>query len=420
MNKKNTNSKNMKRTLTLFVLITLGLFSCNKDDSDIKDLNIDFKSEKLIKADNEFGLDLFKGVYNDSKTPVNFMISPLSVSVALSMAYNGAETETKTEMEEALRIKGFSRDEINKAYKELITALTTADPKVTMEIANSIWYSDIYHVEQSFLDVNKTYYDAEVESADFSDLNTVNLINNWVSEKTHEKIPEIIDEISPDMVMFLINAIYFNGIWTKEFNPESTQKLPFKTESGNYKSTSMMGRKDSLNYFSNETFSAIEMPYGQGNYNMMILLPNEDKTVSEIIGQLNPENWEKWQKALKFKNSIDIRLPRFKIEFDIKLNEILKAMGMQLAFTDMADFSGINPARDLFISYVKHKTFVEVDEEGTEAAAVTIIGFETTSAQPGEVQWIPFHCYSPFLFAITEKDTGAILFMGKVGDPTKK
>jgi serine protease inhibitor len=406
----------------LFSILTLIaiLFSCNKDDSDIKDLNIDFKSEKLIKADNEFGLDLFKGVYNDSKTPVNFMISPLSVSVALSMAYNGAETETKTEMETALRIKGFSRDEINKAYKELITALTTADPKVTMEIANSIWYSNIYHVEQNFLDVNKSYYDAEVESADFADLKTITLINNWVSEKTHEKIPEIINEISPGMVMFLINAIYFNGIWTKEFNPESTQKLSFKTESGNYKTTSMMGRKDSLDYFSNETFSAIEMPYGQGNYNMMVLLPNEDKTVSDIISQLNPENWGNWQKDLKFKNSIDIRLPKFKIEFDIKLNDILKAMGMPLAFTDMADFSGINPARDLFISYVKHKTFVEVDEEGTEAAAVTIIGFETTSAEPGQEQWTQFYCTRPFLFAITEKDTGAILFLGKVGDPTKK
>jgi serpin B len=409
----------MKRTLTFIALITIGLFSCSKDDSDIKDIDIDFKSEKLIKADNEFGLDLFKGIYNDSKTSVNFMISPLSVSVALSMAYNGAETETRTEMEEALRIKGFSRDEINKAYKQLIVALTTADEKVTMEVANSIWYSDIYPVEQSFLDVNKTYYNAEVEAADFSDPNTVNLINKWVSDKTHEKIPEIIQEISPEMVMYLINAIYYNGTWTKEFNPESTQKLSFKTESGNYKSTDMMGRKDSLNYFSNETFSSIEMPYGQGNYNMMVLLPNEDKTVSDILGQLNPENWEKWQKALKLTNSIDIRLPKFKIEFEIKLNEILKAMGMQLAFTEMADFSGINPARDLFISYVKHKTFIEVDEEGTEAAAVTIIGFETTSAGPGQEQWIPFYCTRPFLFAITEKDTGAILFMGKVGDPTK-
>jgi len=409
----------MRRKLILITLITLGLFSCNKDDSDVKKIDISLKSEKLIKADNEFGLDLFKGVFSEPKTPENFMISPLSVSVALSMAYNGAETETKTEMEEALRIKGFSRDEINDAYKQLITALTTADDKVIMEVANSIWYRNTYPVEQSFLDVNKTYYNAEVKATDFSDPNTIKLINNWVSDKTHEKIPEIIQEIPVEAVMYLINAIYFNGTWTKEFNPESTQELSFETESGNYKSTNMMGRKDSLNYFSNETFSAIELPYGQGNYNMMVMLPNDDKKVSDIIGQLNPENWAKWQNALKFTNSIDIRLPKFKIEFDIKLNEILQAMGMKQAFTPLADFSGINKSKNLFISYVKHKTFIDVYEKGTEAAAVTIIGFETTSIGPGQKQWIPFYCLRPFLFVITEKETGAILFMGKVGDPTK-
>jgi serine protease inhibitor len=410
----------MKQKLFFAALITIVLFSCNdKTVEEPKLINIDQKSQELIKADNDFGLDLFKGVYNDPKTPVNFMISPLSVSVALSMAYNGAETETKTEMEEAMRITGFSREEINAANKQLIEALTSADDKVIMEVANSIWYRNNYPVEQSFLDVNKTYYNAEVDPADFSDPNTIKLINNWVSDKTHEKIPQIITEIPAEAVMYLINAIYFNGTWTKEFNTESSQMLPFKTENGNYLNTVMMGRKDSLNYLSNETFSAIKMPYGKGNFNMMVLLPNEDKTVSDIIGQLNPTNWAKWQKDLKFKNSIDIRFPKFKVEFDIKLNDILKAMGMKLAFTSSADFSGINKSKDLFISYVKHKTFVEVDEKGTEAAAVTIIGFETTSEGPGEEQWTPFHCYSPFLFAITEKDTGAILFIGKVGNPAK-
>ncbi|HNW50882.1 MAG TPA: serpin family protein [Prolixibacteraceae bacterium] len=407
----------MKR-LSFILLLIVALFSCNKDDSTVKDLGISEKSEKLINANNEFGLDLFTRVYNAPKTPVNFMISPFSVAVALSMAYNGAETETKIEMEEAMQIPDFSRDDINNSYKQLITALTTADDKVIMEVANSIWYSNTYPVQQSFLDVNTTYYNAEVEAANFSDANTVNQINNWVSDKTHEKITQIITDISPEMVMYLINAIYFKGTWTKEFNTESTQLLPFKAENGNYQVTAMMGRRDTLNYFSNGTFSAIELPYGQGNYNMMVLLPNEDKTVADIIGQLNSSNWAKWQKAFKKTNSIDIRFPRFKIEYDIKLNDILMSMGMEQAFTSSADFSGINPARDLFISYVKHKTYIDVNEEGTEAAAVTVIGFENTSAN--EPQWIPFHCYNPFLFAITEKDSGAILFMGKVGNPAKK
>lgn len=407
----------MKR-IPCILLLVVTLFSCDKDDRTADGLSISKKTEQLINATNEFGLDLFTRVYNAPKTPVNFMISPFSVSVALSMAYNGAETETKAEMEEALHIPDFSRDDINNSYKQSITTLTSADDKVTMEIANSIWYSALYPVQQPFLDVNTTYYNAEVNAANFSDANTVNLINNWVSDKTHEKITQIITEISPEMVMFLINAIYFKGTWTKEFNIESTQMLPFKAENGNYQVTAMMGRKDTLNYFANSTFSAIELPYGKGNFNMMILLPNEDKTVADIFGQLNAANWAIWKKTFKKTNSIDLRIPRFKVEYDIKLNDILMSMGMEQAFTPSADFSGINPARDLFISYVKHKTYIDVNEEGTEAAAVTVVGLENTS--PDQTQWIPFHCYNPFLFAITEKDSGAILFMGKVGNPSKR
>jgi len=412
----------MNTKLLSISLLTVALFACNKgtDDPGIKDITIDAKSEKLVEADNEFGLDLFKKVYDDPETPGNFMISPLSVSLALSMAYNGANTETKEEMKEAMRLDGLTPEEINNAYKSLVEALTSADDKVMMEVANSIWYRNNYSVQQSFLDINKNYYDAEVNAADFNNPETVDLINGWVSDKTHEKIPEIIKAIPSDAVMYLINAIYFNGTWTKEFNPESTQEFSFENEKGNYVVAELMGRKDSLNYFSNETFSAIELPYGKGNFNMMVMLPNYDKSVGEVIGQLSPSNWEKWQKAFVHTNSVDIRLPKYKIEFEIMLNDILKSMGMQQAFTTSADFSGINPARDLYISMVKHKTFVEVDEEGTEAAAVTIIGFTNTSVNPVGPQWIPFYCTRPFLFAITEKETGAILFMGKVGDPTLK
>ena len=412
----------MKVKTLFFILLTMSLFACNKanDDSNIKDLDIDAKSEKLIEASNKFGLDLFKEVYNDAKTPENFMISPLSVSLAMAMVYNGAENETKAEMEEALRLEGFTRDEINQSYKLVVNALLTADDKVTMDVANSIWYRETYQVEESYLNVNQNYYDAEVNASDFTDPETVTLINNWVTDKTNDKITSIIDEIPSDAIMYLINAIYFNGTWTKEFNPEGTQQLSFKNSNGNYILTDMMIRNDSLNYFSNDVFSAIELPYGQGNFNMMVMLPNNDKTVSDIIGQISTENWDKWQEALKFTNSIGIWLPKFRIEFDKKLNDILKDMGMNLAFTSNADFSSIDPAKNLYISYVKHKTFIETDEEGTEAAAVTIVGDVGGSADPNAVEWIPFHCTKPFLFAITEKDTGAILFMGKVGDPSKK
>jgi serpin B len=402
-------------TFLLFVAFT----SCNSEDNqDQKNIDLGLKSEQLIKHNNEFGLDLFQLIYADAKTPENFMISPLSVSMALSMAYNGAETETKDEMAKALRTENFTRDEMNDIYKKLIEELTAADPKVAMEIANSIWCRNGYQVQQSYLDVNKTYYNAEVEVADFADPNTLKRINQWASDKTHEKIPHILDEISSDAVMFLMNAIYFKGNWAQEFNKESTQELGFNVGNDEYVQTPMMGRVDTLNYLSNETFSAIELPYGKGNFNMMVMLPNYDKSVEDVVTALTPENWAKWQSAFKITNGVDIRLPKFKVEYEVMLNKVLQAMGMELAFTEGADFSGINPARDLFISFVKHKTFVEVDEKGTEAAAVTIIGFETTSFDPDKPQKTYFHCDRPFLFAITEKETGTILFMGKIGNPT--
>lgn len=410
----------MKTKLISLLIIATIAFACNQENTvdDSGKIDLDLKSQTLIEADNEFGLDIFQSVYADKETPENFMISPLSISLALSMAYNGAETETKEEMSKAMRMEDFTRDEMNDIYQKLIDELTKVDPKVVMEIANSIWYRNGYPVQQDFLDVNNTFYNAEVEEADFMDPNTLTRINKWVSDKTHEKIPTILNEISPDAVMYLINAIYFNGKWSQEFNPESTQELSFAIANNQYVQAPMMGREDTLNYLSNDTFSAIELPYGKGNFNMMVMLPNFDKSVDDVIAQFTPENWKKWQSDMKITNNIDIRLPKFKVEFEIKLNQILQDMGMKQAFTAQADFSGINPARDLFISFVKHKTFVEVDEEGTEAAAVTIIGFETTSAGPNEPQKTYFHCDRPFLFAITEKETGAILFMGKIGNPT--
>ncbi|MFA9391611.1 MAG: serpin family protein [Prolixibacteraceae bacterium] len=406
------------RTIS-FLLVTLILFlatSCDEINDPVKKIDISLKSKQIVEADNAFGLDIFK-LINAGEEKANFMISPLSLSMALSMAYNGAETETKAEMAQALRIEDFTRDEINESYKSLIAALIAVDPKVAMEIANSIWYKNGYSVEQNFLDVNSTYYNAEVNECDFVDPNTVDVMNQWVSDKTHEKIPSIITEIPPLAVLYLINAIYFNGSWSQEFNPENSMELPFTTEAGEIVSTNMMSRLDTVNYLNNETFSAIEMPYGIGNFNMMVLLPNNEKSIDDVIENFSPENWKKWQTDLKLTNDVDILFPKFKIEYELTLNDILMSMGMKLAFTSQADFSSINVNKDLFISYVKHKTFIEVDEEGTEAAAVTIIGFETTSIDPNEPQKINFHCTRPFLFAITEKDTGAILFMGKVGNP---
>ena len=408
----------MKTQLILSVILSFILVftACDETNDPGGEIEVSTKSQEIVEADNAFGFDIFKLIANQ-EADTNFMISPLSISMALSMAYNGAETKTKTEMAEALRISDFTRDEINQTYKELIAALIAVDTDVAMEIANSIWYSDVFHVEENFLSVNQNYFDAEVQKGDFSDPNMTKKINDWVSEKTHEKIPTIIDAIDPATVMFIINAIYFNSSWTQEFNEENTYSELFERKNQNYVEVEMMQRLDTVNYLSNETFSAIELPYSKGNFNMMLILPDYDKTIADVVEKMNTENWASWQKDFKMTNDVDIVLPKFKIEYEKKLKDILQLMGMEEAFTTQADFSNINANRDLFISEVLHKTFIDVNEKGTEAAAVTAIIFDTTSFDPNEPQKIYFHCTRPFLFAITEKDTGAILFMGQVAEP---
>jgi serpin B len=236
-----------------------------------------------------------------------------------------------------------------------------------------------------------------------------------VDSKTHGKIPEILKEITPEQVMFLLNAIYFKGTWKKEFNKKSTTDLPFYPEKGGSVTVPVMSRTDTLDYAVNDLFSAIRLPYGSGNYNMYVFLPATGKKTGDIISRLNTENWSEWMKQFKKTETVVIRLPRYKFAYDIKLNEVLTYMGMGIAFTGAADFRGISKPGGIWIDYVKHKTFVEVNEEGTEAAAVTIVAIEKTMSGPEKVY---FTVDRPFFFAITEKSTGAILFIGTVKDPT--
>jgi serine protease inhibitor len=401
----------------LFSLILVILFqSCNlfnQDDNNA--LEISDKAKKLITSNNQFGFDLFTKVYAYEEEAENIMISPLSVALALAMTYNGAEGETRVAMEETLRLSGLSREQINESYKTLVDGLQSLDKKVLLEIANAIFYRQDFAVEADFVKVNSNYYSAEVSPLDFGSSSALETINGWVNKKTHTKIPEIIKEITPSHVMFLLNAIYFKGTWTKEFNKKSTKKQLFTYEDGSFSETDMMHRLDTVDYYKGDDFSMIRLPYGKQDYNMYLLLPEQANGLSGLVSQLTPANWEKWQKGVVENRSVDIMLPRFKFPYEIKLNDVLAQMGMGVAFTGAADFTGINRDGGLRIDYVKHKSFIEVNEEGTEAAAVTIVIIERTSAGDNEKTF--FHANHPFLFMITEKSTGAILFMGTVKRP---
>lgn len=408
------------KTIILLPLafILTSISSCQKNDlepDENKIINLDEKSAQLVEADNAFGIELFQTIRAESDEE-NLMISPLSVSVALAMAYNGADGETKTEMEEVLKLKGLTKEQINTSYKMLIEALQSLDEEVVFEIANAIFYADGFSVKPDFLSTHQNIYDAEVEALNFNNEASVDIINGWVAEKTKDKIEKIIDQLNPLDRMVLLNAIYFYGTWTNEFDKEGTHNLSFHKNDGTTLEVPMMTKLEKLPYKENTLFKAIKMPYGNGQYNMVILLPVSGNNSQDIIDVLTAANWKSWMGTFEMTDRVQITMPRFKYAFETQLKNVLKIMGMQKAFMPAnADFSGISD-EDLYISEAIHKSYIDVNETGTEAAAVTGLVFTTTSIGD-EPPTVPFYVDRPFVYAITENDTDAILFIGEVNHP---
>jgi serpin B len=383
-----------------------------------KQIKISAETQQLINSDNQFGFELMQKIVKSQDETKNTMISPVSVALALAMTYNGAAGETQEAMEKTLHLSGLSPNQINESYKSLMESLLSVDKKVTMKIANSIWYRQEFQVEQDFIEVNKKYYGAEVSPLDFDKPESVDIINDWVAEKTNDKIPKIVEKIDPLDVMFLINALYFNGKWKYQFDEEKTNEEPFYLQDGSEVKTDMMVTETDLRYHRNDLFQAVELPYGRGNYSMVCFLPTKDHQPDDIIATMNNKNWNQWMTNLDT-TGIELHLPKFKFEYKKKLNKMLKLLGMEVAFDPTkSDFSGINPNReDLYISEVLHKTFMEVDEKGTEAAAVTSVTITVTSVGGGGPMVLRFD--RPFVFAIREVTTNTIVFMGKLMEPHK-
>jgi len=399
--------------IILVLLLTIG--GCSNNLAPVpepQDIVMTQKSIELVKADNAFTFNLFKALPGSQGK--NVMVSPLSISLALSMALNGADGTTKTDMINTLGLNDLNIDEINQVYADLVTALKKADPNVVMNIANSIWIRKGYPVLEPFIVTNQKYFDARVESLDFN-TTALNTINNWVNEKTNAKIPRILDEISAEEIMFLINAIYFNGKWQVQFEKSQTQDGLFMLRTGATVNVPLMKIKEKFGYSEQSGYEALKMPYGRGKFGMFVLLPDAGKTPDQVMAQMTPAIWENLKTSLAVTTKVDVWMPRFEFTWESDLNEILSSLGMSVAFSEsQANFSKINPDDHLFITKVKHKTFVKVNEEGTEAAAVTSVGIGVTSAGPNGPE---FHVTRPFLFFITEEDTGAILFAGKVENP---
>jgi serpin B len=324
------------------------------------------------------------------------------------MLLNGSDTQTKDEIQKVLRVSS-DMATTNGIYKDLIDNLPLSDPKVKNTIANSVWYRNTFKVEQSYLDNLKSYFNAKAFGENFDDQATVNKINNWASDNTNGKIKKVLDQISADQVLFLMNALYFKGDWKTQFKAADTRDENFTGTKG-VKSVKMMNMTENVKYARRDNYQAIELPYGDGNYVMTVILP--DKSTDATLAGLSTTEWKQLNSALK-EQKVIVGLPKFTLEYEADLKKVLSEMGMQAAFSDNADLSKIaSPAGRLKVGMVKQNTYVGIDEKGTEAAAVTTIGVVLTSV-PVYPQVV---CNRPFLFVISEKQSNTILFTGKISN----
>ncbi len=375
------------------------------DTASSKSQEVDLQFTASVNA---FGLNLFQQLVQEYPGQ-NVFISPLSVSAALGMAYSGAGGETRAQMKQVLSFSGLTPEQINQSYQQLFSYLTGLDSNVRIEIANSIWYDARYTVKDSFIETNRKYFGVEIAPLDFGSATAAAIMNSWVNRSTHGKISRMVEKpLDPFMVMSLLNAIYFKGTWTNPF--QMTTGDFFLSSSGAKQPITMMLITNSMQYYDKPGLQIVDLPYGEGAYSMTIILPRQDMDINQFVLSLTEEKLNDWMLELSMKEG-SLALPRFKLEYETSLNEALQLLGIQDAFdARKADFSGMSDNPGLVISNVKHKTFVEVNEIGTEAAAAT---GKTINIGPGPQPFV-MDVNRPFVYMIRDRDTNTIFFIGRV------
>jgi serine protease inhibitor len=402
----------MKRRLTIVIaLLTLALGVLAAPPA--AGLSLAETQGSLASADLKFGFKLFSKLAGDKEQ--NLFISPASVAFALDMTYNGAAAETQQAMAKTLEIQGLSLEEVNRANKVLRQALTNPDPKIKLSIANSLWLAQGWSLKPEFVKRNEEFYGATLKSLNFRDPRSPATINAWVTKATAGKISRIVQKIAPPLI--LINAIYFKGLWTRPFDQALTKDRPFTLANGRQKPRPMMSQSGEYQYFHGKNFQAVSLPYGEkGRLSLKIFLPDPNSNLKVFCRELDAANWQQWQADFKM-NHGSIVLPRFKLEYKEKLKESLTALGMGVAFDKQrANFSNLCPPPGVYIDDVIHKTYVEVNEEGTEAAAATAVQMKAMAVFRPEK---PFTLIvdRPFFVALDDRETGAVLFMGAIFEP---
>jgi serine protease inhibitor len=377
---------------------------------------LDSFQPSLSSAANQFGIDLFARLLEEEK---EIFLSPTSIALALAMTYNGARGETKEAMAEVLGVKGLELARMNDNNQALLYLLQSSDPSVKLHIANSLWMREGMQFDPGFVERCEAYYHAMIEELDFDSPEAAKTINKWVNDRTEGLIKGIIEPpIDPMTILFLINAIYFEGDWSKPFDEEYTQDDAFNISAGDAVTVPFMFRSGDFDYYEQEGFQAVRIPYGKNeSMAMYVFLPAENSGLTQFMSTFTGKGWEEWrEKFLQAKG--DVYLPRFSMEYEKSLNQILKDLGMEIAFdrarADFFEMVTWEGEPRLFISEVKHKAFIEVNEKGTKAAAVTSVEMGVTSAPSF---WFNMKADRPFVFLIHDSETDAILFMGAVTDP---
>ena len=419
----------MKKTfnniaLTATVLLALSACSSTKKISDNKSNDIvSMTTEEeidpefmvlsdsqydLVKRNNNFALNLF----SEMKGVGSNVVSPMSVTYLMAMLANGAEASTREEIMDAIGAKDFDIDEMNAFYAYLIRRAKTADKQTTLNIANYIALNKEFKLKKEFASTIADSYQGAVESLDFTNPESTKRINGWCSEHTNNMIPTIIDQVEPSAVAYILNAIYFNGTWTDKFDKNNTKKEQFNGYTRDIMYVDMMHRNAKYYYTSNDVYSAVTLPYGSGAYSMTVILPNEGKFISDLTKTLNADTIASLRRNME-ECLVDLKLPRFTTEMKLPLKGIVAKLGAPSMFdATRADFSSFANG-NVYVSEMLQKAKIEVSEEGTKAAAVTMGMVKLTSMRPQEPRRVDFHCDRPFVYMIQDNYTGAILFMGQ-------
>lgn len=421
-------SERLFKKLSLFALLAVvAVAGCSNGTSEPNYVSA-YKAEdanpELAAAMNKFALDLyaeFEEEPGEADPGPNRMISPAGIGIALSMLKDGAEGKTAQQMDNMLHLNGMSPEVLAESQMILSDLLRGSDPAVKMDIANSLWSRQGFEVNKSYVERMEKSYGAQFQAIDFTSDQAVSTINQWASDNTAGKIPEVVEApLSENLVLLLMNAMYFKGDWSEPFKKGQTEDLPFYPEGGQEVKVPTMRQSGEYAYLDGDGFEAVRLPYGETkNFGMILALPDENRSLDEFKRQQLP-NFNAWSRELS-ENEGSIELPRFKLKDKLTLKATLSALGMVDAFSDQTAelgglaASGAEPG-SIFVSFVTHDTFIEVNEEGTEAAAVTVIGAENTSA-PAPQEPFDLKFNRPFFFAISDRTTGAIVFMGEVGNP---